>query len=81
MAIYDPVTRQQELIANTIRGGLSEFGNRPLEKSRLSLQKAQILDQIRRNKLSDQLTQSKLDEYNRQQEELNQPLHIFTYPA
>ena len=57
---YDPILGQQALLANTIRGGLSGLADRPLEKSRLSLAEAQILDQIRRNKAAEERAQTEL---------------------
>lgn len=50
---YNPVIAVQGQIANNLRGGLAELGNRPLEKAKLSLQEAQIMDRIRRGDASD----------------------------
>ena len=57
MAIYNPVIRAQENLARTIQGGLSEWGNRPLERAKISLQEAALLDNIRRNKIADEQSQ------------------------
>jgi len=61
MAYYNPVTAVQKDIANTIRGGLAEMGNRPLERSRLNLEEAKMLYEIGRNKLADERAGRRLD--------------------
>ena len=73
---YDPVPQVQQNIANTIRGGLSEWGNRSLEQSKLGLQKSQALYELGRNAEQDamkrQLFEQQQAEYQRQQT----PIHI-----
>ncbi len=78
---YSPVTAVQGQIANTIRGGLSDLGNRPLEKARFGLEKQQIVSGLARQKQVDEQRNERFrrdtEAYTRQEDELNQPTHKF----
>ena len=58
---YSQVPQVQGQIANTLRSGLAGLGNRPLEQARFGLQKAQIENEIGRQREQDAMAKTLFD--------------------